>query len=58
MSKEWRKEAATWALAAAGLVLLVINILDYLVGWSIYPDGLLGVILGIVIFGALFIGQP
>ncbi len=58
LSKEWQNRVAAVMLALAGFVLLVLNALDLLWGWFIYPDGTLAIVLGVIIAGALLLSRP
>jgi CHASE2 domain-containing sensor protein len=58
LNKEWQNRVAIVMLAVAGVVLLVLNALDLLWGWFIYPDGTLAIVLGVIIVGALLLSRP
>lgn len=58
MDKEWQSRVATVVLAIAGFILFILNALDLLFGWFVYPDGALAIVLGVVIAGALLMSRP
>jgi len=58
LNREWQNRAAAVVLAVAGVTLFVLNALDLLWGWFVYPDGALAMVLGIAIAGALLMSRP